>query len=72
MAFGIDVRDVVPAIRVPTMVIHHADDQVCHIENSRFAARHIPGTASVEPSGPDHFACGLRGFADRTEMAAGG
>ena len=42
MAFGIDVRDMVPAIRVPTMVIHQADNQVRHIENSGLTARHIP------------------------------
>jgi class 3 adenylate cyclase len=54
MAFGIDVRDVVPAIRVPTLIIHRADDRVCHVENARFLARHIPGAAYVELPGSDH------------------
>ena len=54
MAFDIDVRDVVPAIRVPTLVIHRADDQVCHVENARFLARRIPGATYVELPGSDH------------------
>lgn len=54
MAFDIDVRDVVPAIRVPTLVIHRTDDQVCHVENARFLARHIPGAKYVELPGSDH------------------
>jgi len=54
MAFDIDVREVVPAIRVPTLVIHRADDKVCHVENARFLARHIPGAHYVELPGSDH------------------
>lgn len=54
MAFEIDVRDVAQAIRVPALVIHRADDQVCHVENARFLARHIPGAAYVELPGSDH------------------
>jgi class 3 adenylate cyclase len=54
MAFDIDVRDVVSAIRVPTLVIHRAGDQVCHVENARFLARNIPGAAYVELPGSDH------------------
>ena len=54
MAFDIDVRDVVPAIRVPTLVIHRADDQVCHVENARFLAWRIPGATYVELPGSDH------------------
>jgi class 3 adenylate cyclase len=54
MAFDIDVRDVVSAIRVPALVIHRADDQICHVENARFLARHIPGARYVELPGSDH------------------
>src|SRR5712691_532191 len=54
MAFDIDVRDVVPAINVPTLVIHTTDDQVCHVENARFLARTIPGARYVELPGGDH------------------
>ncbi len=42
MAFDIDVRDVVPTINVPTLIVHAVGDQVCHVENARFLARSIP------------------------------
>jgi pimeloyl-ACP methyl ester carboxylesterase len=43
MAFDIDVRHVVPAINVPTLIVHAAGDRVCHVENARYLAREIPG-----------------------------
>jgi pimeloyl-ACP methyl ester carboxylesterase len=54
MAFAIDVRHVVSAINVPTLVLHARDDQVCHVENARFLARTIRGARSVERPGGDH------------------
>ena len=54
MAFEIDVRHVVPAINVPTLVIHAVEDQVCHVENARFLARTIPNARYVELPGGDH------------------
>ena len=57
MAHEIDVRDVAPAIRVPTLILHAAGDQVCHVENARFLARTIPGARYVELPGADHVMC---------------
>lgn len=54
MAFDIDVRDVVPSIHVPTLIIHATDDRVCHVENARWLARHIPDARYVELAGGDH------------------
>jgi pimeloyl-ACP methyl ester carboxylesterase len=54
MAFGIDVRHVVNAVRVPTLILHAVDDRVCHVENARFLARTIPGARYVELPGGDH------------------
>jgi pimeloyl-ACP methyl ester carboxylesterase len=54
MAHEIDVRDVAPAIRVPTLILHSVDDQVCHVENARYLARTIPGARYVELPGGDH------------------
>jgi len=54
MAFDIDVRHVVPSVRVPTLVLHAVGDRVCHIENGRFLARNIPGAELVEMEGADH------------------
>jgi len=54
MAFEIDVRAVVPAIRVPTLVVHTLGDEVCHVENARFLARTIEGARYLELEGADH------------------
>ena len=54
MAFEIDVRHIVPAINVPTLIVHAVEDRVCHVENARFLARTIPGAKYVELAGGDH------------------
>jgi class 3 adenylate cyclase len=54
MAFDIDVRDVAPAIKVPTLIIHTTGDKICHVENARFLARAIPGARYLEFRGEDH------------------
>jgi class 3 adenylate cyclase len=54
MAFDIDVRDIVPSVRVPTLIIHAVGDQVCHVENSRWLARNLVGARYVELQGSDH------------------
>jgi pimeloyl-ACP methyl ester carboxylesterase len=54
MAHDIDVREVVPTIRVPTLILHSVGDQVCHVENARYLARTIPGARYVELPGADH------------------
>jgi class 3 adenylate cyclase len=54
MAFDIDVRNVAPTVNVPTLIIHAADDQVCHVENARFLARTIAGAQYVELPVGDH------------------
>jgi class 3 adenylate cyclase len=54
MAFGIDVRHVVPSINVPTLILHAVEDRVCHVENARFLARNIGGSKYVELQGGDH------------------
>jgi class 3 adenylate cyclase len=54
MAFEIDVRDVVPAVQVPTLVIHRTGDRLSHVENGRFLAANIPGARYLELPGDDH------------------
>jgi class 3 adenylate cyclase len=54
MAFEIDVRDVVPAVNVPTLVMHRTGDRLSHVENGRFLAANIPGARYVELPGDDH------------------
>ncbi len=54
MAFDIDVRNIVAAVRAPTLVLHAVGDRVCHVENGRFLGRTIPGARYVELPGEDH------------------
>ena len=50
----VDVRAVLPAIRVPALVLHRVGDLDANIEEGRFLARHIPGARFVELPGNDH------------------
>jgi class 3 adenylate cyclase/dienelactone hydrolase len=48
MNIQIDIRHVVPAIRVPTLVLHNTRDRWVEVERGRDLARRIPGAAFVE------------------------
>jgi class 3 adenylate cyclase len=50
----IDVRHVLPAIRVPTLILHRTAEQVIDVANARYMAEHIPGAKLIELVGPDH------------------
>jgi class 3 adenylate cyclase len=50
----IDVRNVLPTIKVPTLVIHRADDALINVGNGRYLADHIPAAKYVEHPGQDH------------------
>jgi pimeloyl-ACP methyl ester carboxylesterase len=54
MAIETDVRHLLPAIRVPTLIIHRTGDLVCHVEGARYMAERIPGARYVELAGDDH------------------
>jgi class 3 adenylate cyclase len=47
----LDVRAVLPTIRVPTLVVHHADDQLIPSAWGKYVADHIPGAKYVELPG---------------------
>jgi pimeloyl-ACP methyl ester carboxylesterase len=51
---SIDVRHVLPAIRVPTLVLHRRDDLDSNIAEGRYIASRIPGAKLVELPGADH------------------
>ena len=48
MNIQIDVRHVLPAIRVPTLVLHNSGDRWVEVERGRDLARRIPGAEFVE------------------------
>ncbi|HEY6403172.1 MAG TPA: alpha/beta fold hydrolase [Blastocatellia bacterium] len=50
----VDVRSVLPSIRVPALVIHRKDDACLPVEGGRFVASRIPGAKYVELEGKDH------------------
>jgi pimeloyl-ACP methyl ester carboxylesterase len=50
----IDVRDVLPAIRVPTLILHRTEDRLLTIEEGRYVASRIPGATLIELPGEDH------------------
>ena len=54
LAHEIDVRHVLPAIRVPTLILHRTDDQAVPIAHSRYMAERVPGAKLVELPGIDH------------------
>jgi pimeloyl-ACP methyl ester carboxylesterase len=50
----IDVRHVLPLVRVPALVIHRTGDRCLTVEEGRYVARLIPGAEFVELPGDDH------------------
>ena len=50
----IDIRQVLPAIRVPTLVTHRTDDNWISVAGGRYIGAHIPGARYIEFPGPDH------------------
>jgi DNA-binding SARP family transcriptional activator/predicted ATPase/pimeloyl-ACP methyl ester carboxylesterase len=51
----IDVRALLPAIRVPTLVVNRGTDYDVRVEEGRYIAERIPGARFVELPGSDHF-----------------
>jgi class 3 adenylate cyclase len=54
MNMDIDVRHVLPAIRVPTLVLNRVGDTPDVVGGSRYLAEHIPGARHVQLPGSDH------------------
>jgi len=50
----IDISHILPAIRVPTLILHRAEDTAVAVEGSRYMAECIPGAKYVELTGRDH------------------
>jgi pimeloyl-ACP methyl ester carboxylesterase/DNA-binding CsgD family transcriptional regulator len=50
----IDIRQVLPAIRVPTLIMHRTGDRSITVGNGRFLAEQIPKARYVEFPGADH------------------
>ena len=54
MMLDVDVRPLLPAIRVPVVILHRAGEVAVDVSHSRYMAEHIPGARYVELPGSDH------------------
>jgi class 3 adenylate cyclase len=54
MFLEIDVRDVVPSVHVPTLILHRRHDRLVNVRNGRWLADHMPNARLVELPGDDH------------------
>ena len=54
MFLEIDVRDVVPSVHVPTLILHRRHDMLVNVRHGRWLAEHLPNARLVELPGNDH------------------
>lgn len=50
----IDVRQVLPTVSTPTLILHRSGDRFIDFAHARYMAQHIPGAKLVELPGEDH------------------
>jgi pimeloyl-ACP methyl ester carboxylesterase len=51
----LDIRDLLPSLQVPTLILHRVEETWVRVEHSRYLAEHIPGAKYVELPGADHW-----------------
>ena len=54
MNIEIDIREILPTIQVPTLILHHVGDKLIDVGNFRYMSEKIPGAKYVELDGHDH------------------
>ena len=64
----IDVRDILPTVRVPTLVLHGGDDKVVPPAIGAYTAQLLPAARYVELPGVGHLALGAGGTRIQVEM----
>jgi len=55
LATEVDIREILPVISVPTLVVHRRGDITWPVEGARYIAERIPAARLVELEGADHF-----------------
>jgi class 3 adenylate cyclase len=55
---NIDLRQVLPTISTPTLLVHRSGDRHCAVDHGRYLAEHIHGSKYVELPGSDHWWAG--------------
>ncbi len=68
MVIETDVRDLLPSIRVPTLVLHR-EEEFIPVESAHYMAEHIPGARLIVLPGADHipFYGDADGYAEEIE-----
>ena len=51
----LDVRNVLPSVAVPTLVVHNRDNGYVRVGHGRYLAEHIPAAKLVERDSADHY-----------------
>jgi class 3 adenylate cyclase len=54
MLLQLDIRQILPAIQAPTLVLHRRDNVLVAVENGRYLADHIPAARFTEIPGSDY------------------
>jgi pimeloyl-ACP methyl ester carboxylesterase len=54
----IDIRQVLPTVRMPTLVIHGSEDQVVPVQAAAYTAQRIRSARFIELPGVGHLALG--------------
>ena len=55
---SVDVREVLPSVRAPTLVLHRREDALFSVDEAVYLAEHIPGAELRVLEGADHFVAG--------------
>jgi pimeloyl-ACP methyl ester carboxylesterase len=55
LATEVDIREILPVISVPTLIVHRTGDITWPVEGARYIAERIPTATLVELEGVDHF-----------------
>jgi pimeloyl-ACP methyl ester carboxylesterase len=63
----IDVRHVLPAVRVPTLILHGSEDTIVPLEVAQYMAERIPAARVIEVPGAGHLAFGAPALATAVE-----
>ena len=51
----LDVRNALPLVNVPTLVLHNRDNQYVRVGHGRYLAENIPGAQLIERDSADHY-----------------
>jgi pimeloyl-ACP methyl ester carboxylesterase len=54
MSYDLDIRHILPSVRVPTLVVHRVEDRAAPVEQARALAAGISGARLVELPGRSH------------------